>query len=36
MVNTPAICAAGPEFKFRDGQVLQSVANGSPPFQHHM
>jgi len=27
-------CAGGLELKFRDGQILHSFANGSPPLQH--
>jgi len=34
MVNARASFAGGLGFKFRAGQILHSVANGSPPLQH--
>jgi len=30
-VNAHASCSEGLEFKFQTGQILHSVANGSPP-----
>jgi len=33
-VITRVSCAEGLEFKSQTGQILHSVANGSPPLQH--